>query len=155
MKTIYKIFKWIFLLVATIVVVAYITGNQFLLKGVWAAYLHGNTSATISDAKFFDTRVIEAGTVVEWKKAESYNEKELSERLRTSLEETQSVAFLMAKGGELVYEEYWDDYSEASRSNSFSMAKSITTMLVQSAIQDGYIESWDEKAAKYLPELKG
>ncbi|MGB0918405.1 MAG: serine hydrolase domain-containing protein, partial [Flavobacteriales bacterium] len=84
-----------------------------------------------------------------------YNEKELSERLRTSLEETQSVAFLMAKGGELVYEEYWDDYSEASRSNSFSMAKSITTMLVQSAIQDGHIESWDEKAAKYLPELKG
>ena len=153
MKIIYRIFKWTFLLIATVVILAYITGNGFLLKGVWAAYLHGNTSATISDAKFFDTRTVEAGTSVPWEVSPGLNK--ISDELRTSLEETQSVAFLMAQGGELIFEEYWDDYSDASRSNSFSMAKSITTMLVQCAIQDDFIESWDDKAMKYLPELKG
>jgi CubicO group peptidase (beta-lactamase class C family) len=133
----------------------YLSGNQFLLKGVWAAYLHGNSSATISDAKFFDTRTVEAGTANPWKVAAELNKKPLSDRLRSSLEDTRSVAFLIAQGGEITYEEYWDGYSDSSRSNSFSMAKSITTMLTQCAIQDGYIDGWDAKAIKLLPELKG
>lgn len=134
---------------------AYLTGNQFLLKGIWAAYLNGNTSATIGDAKFFDTRTVEVGSEIAWSVSEDFNQFELTQRLRTSLEETQSVAFLMARSGELIFEEYWDDYSESSRSNSFSMAKSITTMLVQCAIQDGLISSWDQPVKDFLPELKG
>ena len=155
MKTVLNVFKWIAVIVAFLVAVAYFSGNQFLLKGVWAAYLHGNTSATISDAKFFDTRTVEAGTATPWKQAEDYNKSDLSERLRTSLEKNRSVAFLIAQHGEVTYEEYWDGYGEGSQSNSFSMAKSITTMLVQCAIQDGFIESWDAKAIEFLPELKG
>ncbi|MDP6909595.1 MAG: serine hydrolase [Flavobacteriales bacterium] len=155
MKTILKIFKWFAVVVVVLIATAYLSGNQFLIKGLWAAYLHGNTSATISDAKFFSTRTIEAGEAIPWKQAAEFNQMKLSERLRTSLQETQSVAFLMVKHGEIIYEEYWDGYSEASRSNSFSTAKSITTMLTQCAIQDGLIESWDEKAIKFLPDLKG
>jgi CubicO group peptidase (beta-lactamase class C family) len=39
-------------------------------------------------------------------------------------------------------------------SNSFSMAKSIITMLVQIAVQDGYIDSWDDPITKYIPEYE-
>ena len=155
MKFIYRVFKWTFVIITTLVLVAYVTGNQFLIKGLWAAYLHGNTSATISDAKFFDTRTVEIGTEIPWNESPYINKVDLSDELRTSLEETQSIAFLMAKNGEIIHEEYWDGYGEDSRSNSFSMAKSITTMLVQCAIQDGVIESWDTKAVTFLPELKG
>lgn len=155
MKFIKRIFVFLLLVVVIFVGGAYLTGNQFLLKGIWAAYLNGNTSATIGDAKFFDTRTVEADNEIPWSVSEDYNQFELTERLRTSLEETQSVAFLIARGGELIFEEYWDDYSESSRSNSFSMAKSITTMLVQCAIQDGFVESWDQPAKDFLPELKG
>jgi len=155
MKIALKVVKWLAIIVVVLVAVAYLSGNQFLLKGVWAAYLHGNTTATISDAKFFDTRTVEAGTANPWKVSSGFNKTPLSEILRTSLEETHSVAFLIAQHGEITYEEYWDGYGEDSRSNSFSMAKSITTMLAQCAIQDGYIESWDAKAIKFLPELKG
>lgn len=155
MKTVLKVVKWVAIVVVILVAGLYLSGNQFLLKGVWAAYLHGNSSATISDAKFFDTRTVEAGVSNPWKVSAELNKKPLSERLRSSLEDTRSVAFLIAQGGEITYEEYWDGYGEDSRSNSFSMAKSITTMLTQCAIQDGYIESWDEKAIKFLPELKG
>lgn len=155
MKTFFKAISWFVAIITLAVLVAYITGNQFLVKGLWAAYLHGNTSATIGDAQFFETRTVKAGDEIPWEVAENFNRIELSDRLRVSLEETQSVAFLMAKNGELIFEEYWDDYSESSRSNSFSMAKSITTMLVQCAIQDGYVKSWDQPVKDFLPELQG
>ncbi len=133
----------------------YAAGNQFLLKGLWATYLHGDVTATIDDASYFDTRTIEAGAPQPWPLAANYNKMTLPAALRTSLERTESVAFLIVKAGEIEYEEYWDDYSDSSRSNSFSMAKSITTMLTQCAIQDGYIKGWDQKVIDYLPELKG
>ena len=133
----------------------YATGNQFLLKGLWATYLHGNVTATIDDARFFDTRTVEAGTPQPWSLAADYNKMTLPAALRTSLEQTQTVAFLIVKGGEIEYEEYWDGYSDSSRSNSFSMAKSITTMLAQCAIQDGFIKGWDQKVTDFLPELQG
>jgi len=155
MKIVLNVLRWIAIVVALLVAVAYFSGNQFLLKGVWAAYLHGNSSATIGDSQFFDTRTVEEGTANPWIVSPDYNKAELSEKLRISLAETRSVAFLIAQKGEIKHEEYWDGYGTDSQSNSFSMAKSITTMLVQCAIQDGVIESWDEKAIKYLPELKG
>ena len=155
MKALSSVLKWVVIVLVVLVGTVYLTGNQFLLKGVWAAYLHGNSSATIGDAQFFDTRTVEMGEVIPWKIAAEYNQIQLTERLRTSLEETRSVAFLIAQSGEIIREEYWDDYSESSRSNSFSMAKTITTMLVQCAIQDGYMESWDQQVKDFLPELKG
>lgn len=155
MKKLFKVLAGFAVVVALVIGVLYISGNQFLIKGLWAAYLHGNTSATISDAQFFDTRIVEAGEPVPWKVSEYAKEWEISWELRRSLEETESVAFLMAQDGEIVFEEYWDGYSESSRSNSFSMAKSITTMLVQCAIQDRIIESWDVPVKDFLPELKG
>ena len=155
MKTGLNVIKWTVVLVGSLILIASVTGNQFLLKGMWAAYLHGNTSATISDAQFFDTRTVEVGTPAPWKVSEFYYEWDISGDLRKSLEETETVAFLMIKDGEIVFEEYWDGYSDSSRSNSFSMAKSITTMLVQCAIQDGNVKGWDQKVKDFLPELKG
>lgn len=155
MKKLLSILKWSALGIILLIGAAYATGNQFLIKGLWAAYLHGNTSATIGDAQFFDTRTVKAGTASSWPVSSAISEWRLTDELRTSLEETRTVAFLMAQGGEIVYEEYWDGYSASSRSNSFSMAKSITTMLVQCAIQDGSIPSWDTKVKEYLPGLKG
>jgi len=155
MKAILKTLKWLIVVVAVVIFGLIFTGNDFLLKGVWAAYLHGNASATIGDAQFFDTRTVEAGKAQPWIVSANYNKLKLSETLRNSLEQTRSVAFLIAQQGEIIYEEYWDGYSATSRSNSFSMAKTITTMLAQCAIQDGYIKNWDARVIDFLPELKG
>ncbi|MEZ5366148.1 MAG: serine hydrolase domain-containing protein [Bryobacterales bacterium] len=38
---------------------------------------------------------------------------------------------------------------------SYSVAKSVTFVLVGAAIQDGYIESVDEPVTAYLPRMKG
>ncbi len=155
MKTLLRFFAIILLILGILVLSLFLTGNQYLLKGVWATYLHGETSATINDARFFDTRNIAAGTPTEWQLAEDYNQRKLSDTLQATLEKTESVAFLIIKNDKIVIEKYWDGYSDTSHSNSFSMAKSITTMLVQIAIQKGLIDSWDDPVIKYLPGIQG
>jgi len=67
----------------------------------------------------------------------------------------QSVAgILVIKDGKIVYERYGLGNTEESLWISFSVAKSVTSMLIGAAIQDGYIKSVDEKVTDYLPRLK-
>jgi len=68
----------------------------------------------------------------------------------------QSVAgLLVIKDGAIVYERYRLGNDRGSRWISYSVAKSVTSMLVGAAIRDGYIKSVDEKVTDYLPRLKG
>ncbi len=117
--------------------------------------MHGYNSASIGDSRFFDTRTIEAGAEIAWPIADDYNTAQLTQPLNDIFTEYGAVAYLVVKHGEIVYEQYWDGYSDTSHSNSFSMAKSITTMLTQCAIQDGFIESWDQPVTDFLPDLPG
>lgn len=132
------------------------TGNGYLSKGLWACYLHGQNSATIDDAKFFDTHNVAASDKAwEWPLHKQYNQKQMPEKLRNMLSKTESVAFLVIKNDSILTEYYWDGYSDSSLSNSFSMAKSITTMLAEIAIQKGILKGWHQKVKDLLPELKG
>lgn len=70
--------------------------------------------------------------------------------------EQQSVAgLLVIKDGSIVYERYGLGNNQDSRWISYSVTKSVTSMLVGAAILDGYIESVDEKISDYLPRLQG
>ena len=67
----------------------------------------------------------------------------------------QNVAgLLIIKDGNIVYERYELGNTAESRWLSWSVAKSVTSLLVGAAIKDGYIESVDEKVSDYLPRLK-
>jgi CubicO group peptidase (beta-lactamase class C family) len=69
--------------------------------------------------------------------------------------EQQNVAgLLVIKDGQIVYERYGLGNTEESLWVAFSVAKSVTSMLIGAAIQDGYIKSVDEKITDYLPQLK-
>lgn len=137
-------------------VLAHTTGNGYLVKGLWASYLHGYNSASIGDARFFDTRIVPvADTKYEWPLRADYNKKPLSKKLENTLLQTKTVAFLIIKNDSILNEHYWDSYTDSSRSNSFSMAKSITTMLAQIAIQKGLLPGWNQKVKTLLPGLKG
>jgi CubicO group peptidase (beta-lactamase class C family) len=65
------------------------------------------------------------------------------------------AGLLVIKDGHIVYERYGLGNTEDSLWVSFSVAKSVTSMLVGAAIEDGYIENLDEKVTDYLPRLKG
>lgn len=156
MKFIKGFFLTVLILLILAIVGLKITGNGFLIKGVWVVYMHGETSATIDDARFFDTRTIKAPEQGQaWELSPTYNYTGLTDSLKRTLEVSESVAFLVVQEDKLEHEEYWDGYSSSSQSNSFSMAKSMTTMLVQIAIQKGLLKGWNDKVSDYLSELKG
>lgn len=64
-----------------------------------------------------------------------------------------TVAFLIIKNDTIQYENYFNGYDESSIVSSFSMAKSITSILIGCAIDDGLIKSVDEPIVNYIPEL--
>lgn len=65
------------------------------------------------------------------------------------------AGLLVIRDGSVVYERYGLGNTRDSRWISFSVTKSVVSMLVGAAIQDGYIESVDEKVSNYLPRLQG
>ncbi len=70
------------------------------------------------------------------------------------LEDNKTVAFLIIKNDTIQYERYFNGYNQESIIPSFSMAKSITSILIGCAIDDGLIKSIDEPITNYIPELK-
>lgn len=69
------------------------------------------------------------------------------------LEENKTVAFLVIKNDTIQYEKYYNNYEEESTIASFSMAKSVTSLLIGFAIQDGLIDSENDLVTKYIPEM--
>lgn len=64
-------------------------------------------------------------------------------------------AFLVMRDGKILHESYRNNTDDRTHYISFSMAKSITAMLVGAAVADSSIKSIDQKATDYVPELKG
>lgn len=65
-----------------------------------------------------------------------------------------TVAFMIIQNDSIYYEKYFKGYNESSIVPSFSMAKSVTSILIGCAIDDGLIKSVDEPITNYLPQLQ-
>lgn len=70
------------------------------------------------------------------------------------LELNKTVAFVVIRKDTVIYEKYFKGYDKAEIVPSFSMAKSVISMLIGCAIEDGLIKSVDEPITNYLPDLK-
>jgi len=64
-----------------------------------------------------------------------------------------TIAFLVLKDGTLRYEKYFRDHTPSSLSQAFSASKSITSILIGAALDDGYIKSADQVVTDFVPEL--
>ena len=64
------------------------------------------------------------------------------------------AGLIVVKNGTVVYERYELGNSAESKWLSYSVAKSVTSLLIGAAIKDGYIKSVDEPVTDYLPRLK-
>lgn len=65
------------------------------------------------------------------------------------------MGMIVVRDDEILLEHYAEDMTETSIWVSFSVTKSVSSMLIGAAIQDGYIESVDEPVVHYLPRLRG
>jgi CubicO group peptidase (beta-lactamase class C family) len=66
-----------------------------------------------------------------------------------------TTGLLIARGDTILVERYGYARHDRHRLTSFSMAKTITAMLLGIAHAEGAITSLDDPAARYLPELAG
>lgn len=148
MKRLLRRLLYLFLLlIALFSLYAFVSGKTWLFKEV--AY----NFADIDDYKIFTNNEVSAGTAAPWPAATRYNKPALPDSLQRLLNQLQTIGLVVIKNDSLLYESYWDGYSDSSLSGSFSMAKSITSLLVGAAIRDGLIPSVNEPVGKYLPEF--
>jgi len=117
--------------------------------------------ADINDYKKFPARPIENGTTrflfstaEQGKIPKELSLKDDSYPFEKYLEDNKTVAFLIIQNDTIQYEKYWGKYNETSIVPSFSMAKSITSLLIGCAIDDKLIKSVDEPVTNYIAELK-
>lgn len=138
------------LLVLVIVfsVFAFATGKTYLFKSVIYNF------ANIDDYKKFENHTVPTATAKPWAVASNYNKLPYPDSLNNLLEKLQTVGLLMIDHDSIVMEKYWDGYSDSSLSGSFSMAKSITSLLIGAAIREGKIQSVQQAVGDFLPEFK-
>ena len=110
---------------------------------------------TIHDHKTHPVRVVENGDAPQaWPYDSAYNQKQIPQEFMTIIDSNDTHAFLVIQDGKLVYEKYWDGYDSTRLSGSFSAAKSIVSLLVGIALDEGKIKSLDEPVANYVDHFK-
>jgi CubicO group peptidase (beta-lactamase class C family) len=142
------------LLYSFIAILAGIIGYLALPSNLYlrrALYYH---KVSLDDYKIFTKRVVKTGTYQPWKVSENVSKKTIPAKYQADFTNLGTVAFLVIKDSTVMFEEYWDNYNADSYSNSFSVAKSIVSLLVGCAIDDGYIKSIDQPVGDFLPEYK-
>lgn len=84
-----------------------------------------------------------------------YRYRNLGYTLDEYLERRRITGLLVLKNGQIVAERYRYGRRDDARFLSFSMAKSVTSLLVGVALQRGAIASLDDPAEKYAKDLAG
>lgn len=150
-----KFFKWFAIILAITIVFMYIFDVDYLLRAVRTIYFRGHTTAFLDDYTHFPNREIKKGTAQPWAIAKDYNSVPATDVLEKTHKELQTIAYVIIKNDSIWHEAYFDGYNKDSKSNSFSMAKSVVTLALGKAIMDGKIKSLDQKVSDFFPELKG
>ncbi|MES2798798.1 MAG: serine hydrolase [Bacteroidota bacterium] len=131
-----------------------LSGRFYLYKGIANTYLVGKSGPGIYDLDIFPSRKIDKATTVDsWKEdANTLNAHQLTKSELAFINKTESSAFLVFRGDTLLFEKYYGTHKKNTVSNSFSSAKTVISMLIGIAIDEGKIKSMDEPVGNYIPE---
>ncbi|AXG73747.1 class C beta-lactamase-related serine hydrolase [Flavobacterium arcticum] len=153
MRFIKNFLLWFAIILTGIIILMYIFEVNYLLRAVRTIYFRGETTAFLDDYKEFPNRTIAKGTVQPWAIHKDYNKVKATQRLEEAHEKLETVAYLIIKNDSIWHESYYDGYDKDSKSNSFSMAKSVVSAALFKAIEEGKIKSLNQKVGDYFPEF--
>ena len=147
-----RILKYVFIvlivLLGALSAYAVLFDKTYLFKAVYHNF------SSIDDYQIFDNHTVaKAKQDQPWPLANQYNKQAYPDSLNQLLESLRTVGVLMIKNDSIVFEKYWDGYSDSSLSGSFSMAKSITSILIGVAIKEGKIQSVEQPVGDFIPEF--
>lgn len=154
MKILKKVGKWLLIILVVLNIAILISGKTYLYKGIANTYLKGHSGPGIEEYQIFENREVASGKYVAWHHSKQYNTKQIPTEAQKELDAMGTVAYVIVKNDSLIHEQYWDGYGEDSYSNSFSMAKTFTSILIGIAIDEGKIKSVDQPVSDFLPEFK-
>ena len=110
---------------------------------------------SIHDYKTHPTRVVASGGNPQyWPLDSNFNQGVIPDSLMSIIDSNDTHAFLVIQDGKLLYEKYFDGYTPKTLSGSFSAAKSIISLLIGIAVDEGKIKSLDELVSNYVPHFK-
>jgi len=110
---------------------------------------------TIHDYKTHPTRLVAAGRTPQyWPLDSNFNKGVIPDSLLNIIDSNDTHAFLVFQDGKLLYERYWDGYTPKTLSGSFSAAKSMISLLIGIALDEGKIKSLEEPVGNYVPHFK-
>jgi len=136
------------------VLALYITGHGYIVTSLQRTYMVGNVTANINDHNVFATRSVETKAVETIPEHASYNKNSFPDSFIKYQKSFGAAALLVVKDGQVLYENYLNGYNNRSKTNSFSMAKTVTTMLLGIAIEEGHIDGLNQPITDFLPEFK-
>ena len=140
--------KALLVVLIIIIILPALTGKKYLYEAVYHNF------ANIDDYTFFTNNTVATGKPSPWTLSTDYGKIKMSDDLETYLARIKTIAVVVIKNRQLLFEKYWEGYSDSSLSGSFSVAKSITSLLIGAAIHEGKIGSVNDAVGKYLPEFK-
>lgn len=154
MKIVKSVGKWFLIVLVVLNLLIIVSGKTYLYKAIGNTYLKGRSGPSIFEYEIFANREIKAGDYQKWNIGGNYNSKTIAKNYLTHFADLQTIAFVVIKNDSMVHEQYWDGANADSHTNSFSMAKTITSVLIGAAIDEGKIKSVDQAVGDFLPEFK-
>ncbi|MES2557147.1 MAG: serine hydrolase [Bacteroidota bacterium] len=146
----------VLVLIVSLNIFILLSGRFYLYKGIYSTYLSGESSPTIYDKDIFYSSKLSAPAVHQpWAMHPKRNDLKLPAKYRSYLESYETKSFLVFRNDSLIFEEYWGEHNSKTVSNSFSAAKTMVSMLVGIAVEEGKIKSLDDPISDYLPSFSG
>jgi len=111
--------------------------------------------------KMFDTSIVKRGNSVhifERRPTDlplTYEYKGETKNLMKFLNGTWTTGLVVLKDGKIAFEEYYLDNTAASKTISWSVAKSFVSSMIGIAIHEGRIDDIQQLVTEYVPNLKG
>ncbi|MDT0689670.1 serine hydrolase [Salegentibacter sp. F188] len=154
MKKLFRFIGYFLGFLLLVVALLYLLGYNYIFRGIEVTYLEGHSTAYIDDYTEFQNRKIATSEAAqEWPEHVDYNNATPTKELQEINEELRTAAFLVIKNDSIWFEEYFKGYGKYSRTNSFSMAKSIVSALLGKAMKDGHLESLEQPVADFFPQF--
>lgn len=152
-----RFFRSVLLILALLMLTAellfFLTGNMHLNRTLAYTYLSGQTGPEIDELERFPYRTVQPGNPQPWPVSTSYGKVSPADSQLARMQGYETVSFLVIQSDSVLYDRYWENYTGTTPSNSFSMAKSILSLLIGCALTDGFIGSIEDPVALYIPEF--
>lgn len=149
-----KFLLTLFLILIGSAIIIKLSGNQHIYRTLAMTIFRGQMGPQIDELLDFPSRQITVGNPQAWPVSASFGSaKPLPDLLNKAIS-YKTTALLLIKNDSLLYEQYFDGYDKDRVSNSFSMAKSFTALLIGKALKEGLIKNLDEPIGHYLADFK-